>query len=111
MSESDVGLMVMATRQKSARFLYGLTLPAASCAPGGANWLAGTTCAMVIVVSFSLSAIRLSHEEPNAGTANRDTRIHNIHLIIEVFIGSLRVAASIYRLRATLKLGAEPQRE
>src|SRR5690349_12902624 len=88
MSESDVGLIVTATRQKSGRSLYGLApRPAACCAPGGRNWPAGTTCAIVTVVSFNLSAARLSHEEPNEGTANEDTNIHNVHLMVEIFIG------------------------
>jgi hypothetical protein len=52
---------------------------------------------MVTVVSFNLSAVRLSHEEPNAGTANKETNIHNVHLMVEIFIGSLRVGESIYR--------------
>src|SRR5215470_9810704 len=73
MSESDVGLMVTATRQKSGSPLY----KPVSRAPGGENWPAGTTCASVTVVSFNVSALRLSHEEPNAGTAKRDAKIHN----------------------------------
>src|SRR5229473_1208908 len=79
-SESDVGLMVAATRQKSASSLYGLAaLVPASRSPGGENWPAGTTWAIVMVVSLSVSAFRLLHDEPNAGTADRDTKIHTVH--------------------------------
>ena len=40
----------------------------------------------MIVVSVNLSAPRLSHEDPNAGTADRDKRIHIAHFIVEIFI-------------------------
>src|SRR5438876_2264295 len=97
MSESVVGFMVTATRQKSGRSLYGSVPRAAVCrSPGGENWPAGMTCAMVTVVSFSVSALRLSHEEPNAGTADRDAKIQTIHFIVEIFMGSLRRRTSIH---------------
>jgi hypothetical protein len=66
-SESDVGFKVAATRQKAGRFLYGGG-PCKFAAPaGGVNSPAGIGCAIVIVVSGSFSAVRLSHEAAAVG--------------------------------------------
>jgi hypothetical protein len=59
MSESEVGLIVAATRQKAGSVLYVCPPPPAA---GGENAPAATDCAIVTVVSGSFSADRLSHE-------------------------------------------------
>src|SRR5262245_45666350 len=95
MSESLVGLMVAAMRQNSGRSLYGFApLPPA---PGGENWPGGTRAAIVIVVSFNTSDARLSHEDANAGTANRHTKIHKAHGTILFVMWGLQVIVSIHR--------------
>src|ERR1700683_1757824 len=71
-SESLVGLMVAATRQNSGRSAKGFAPSRLACPSLGAeNWPAGTTRAMVMVVSGNASDARLSHEAANAGTAAR----------------------------------------
>jgi len=39
-----------------------------------------------MVASFNVRAARLSHEDPNAGTAERNTRIPIMHFIVGMFI-------------------------
>ena len=70
MSESDVGLIVAATRQKAGSVLYACPPPPPPA--GGENAPAATDCAIVIVVSGSFSADRLSHE-PAAVNASVET--------------------------------------
>src|ERR1700682_17209 len=80
-SESLEGFSVAVTRQNSGRSLYGLRAPPFfwPCpAPGATNSPAGTTWAIVIVVSGNASDVRLSHEAANAGAAARHRRIHFI---------------------------------
>src|SRR5215467_511805 len=63
MSDSFAGLISAATRQNA-----GSSLNAAGCGPAGAsNAPAATTCAEVMVVSGSLSVVRLSQEAAKAG--------------------------------------------
>src|SRR6186997_31830 len=81
-SESLLGLRVTATRQKSGRSLYGFAPRPVVC-PGGENCPAGTTLDIVTVVSGNLRDARLSHDDPNAGTANRKTKMQKMHFIVE----------------------------
>src|SRR5262245_59338159 len=85
-SESLVGLMVTATRQKSGRSLYGL--PPLPPPPEGTNCPAGTTRAIVTVVSVNASFSRLSHVDPKAGTAHSNVRTHKVHSVVGIFIGA-----------------------
>src|SRR5262245_11850454 len=82
MSESLEGVSVAATRQNSGSVLYGLApLPPPCRSPGAANWPAATTCALVIVPSFSFSDVRLSHvDAAHAGAAANAVRTHRTNV-------------------------------
>src|SRR5206468_4140078 len=77
MSESFDGVSVAATRQNSGTFRYALSAPpvAPPVAPrwpadGGAKPPAGTSSAVVIFASDSLSEIRLSQEAAHSGAVS-----------------------------------------
>src|SRR5215471_4321017 len=75
-SESDEGLSVAAILQNSGRSLYGLPpLPPACLSPGRENWPAGTSFAIVTVVSFNASVERLSHVAADADRAHTNTKV------------------------------------
>jgi hypothetical protein len=75
-SESLVGLITPATRQKAGNSLYGVAEPPA----GGANAPAATDCAVVIVVLGSFNADSSSHvaaeTEPDASAVSGRTINH-----------------------------------
>src|SRR5579862_3862897 len=86
-SESLVGLMVAATRQNSGRSPKGFVPSRLACPSFGTeSWPAGTTRAIVMVVSGNASDARLSHEAANAGRAATLARAHIALFIVGIFI-------------------------
>ena len=90
MSESGVGLIVAATRQKAGSVAYTCPPSPGVGLVGGENAPATTDCAIVMVVSGSFSADRLSHEAAaDTGAIETQTAAHTVtSAIVTSLMGS-----------------------
>src|SRR5262249_27476354 len=92
-SQSDEGLSVAATPQKSGRALEGVPpLPPVCLSPGRENWLGGTSFAIVTLVSFNASVDTLSHEAADADTAHTNARMHVTPIMVGIFMEASRAS-------------------
>src|SRR5215469_6021443 len=82
MSESLLGVSVIATRQNAGRSVNEAPrVPWAPSATGSENAPAATRCAVVTVASFNVSRARLSHGAANAASGARHADIETAHAI------------------------------
>ena len=80
MSESDVGVIVAATRQNAGSVRNPCPpLPSPPPAAGGENPPAATDCAIVMDVSGSVSADKLSHGAAANASLDNETATHTAH--------------------------------
>ena len=96
MSESALGRIVPATRQKPGRLLDAPPRPPRPAPPGGVNIPAATDCARVIVVWSSFSAASASHEAAEATVAGTKTAKKTRAIL--TFIGAVPSSERVYQM-------------